>query len=42
MKIMTIPENIPLSSSDNTPLLRSLIGEGAPPLFLQKCFEQII
>lgn len=42
MKIMTIPENIPLSSSDNTPLLRSLIGEGVPPLFLQKCFEQII
>ena len=39
MKIMTIPDTIALSSSDNTPQLRSFIGEGIPPLFINRCFK---
>ncbi len=40
MKVMTI-EKWNLSSNDNSPLLRSLVGEGVPPLFVKKCFNQI-
>ena len=41
MKIMTIPEKINISSQDNTPGLRSYIGEGIPPLFIKHCFKMI-
>ena len=42
MKIMTIPEKINISSQDNTPGLRSYIGEGIPLLFIKHCFKMII
>jgi DNA (cytosine-5)-methyltransferase 1 len=41
MLISSIPTNWPLPDNTPTPFLRSVIGEGIPPLFTKKVFEQL-
>ncbi|MAL64076.1 MAG: DNA (cytosine-5-)-methyltransferase [Rhizobiales bacterium] len=41
MLVMTIRSSWRLSSTDNTPFLRSVIGEGVPPEFVRQCFKSI-
>lgn len=42
MKIMTIPDNWPVPNNVSQPFLRSVIGEGIPPLFVKKTFQELI
>jgi DNA (cytosine-5)-methyltransferase 1 len=41
MLISSIPTNWPLPENTPAPFLRSVIGEGIPPLFTKKVFEQL-
>lgn len=41
MRIMSIPDNWPLPHDTNEAFIRSVIGEGIPPLFIKKLFMQI-
>ena len=41
MLVMTIKPSWKLSSAENTPFLRSVIGEGVPPEFVKLCFKTI-
>jgi DNA (cytosine-5)-methyltransferase 1 len=42
MRVMSIPEDWPLPSNVPEAFLRRVIGEGVPPLMVQKFFQQII
>lgn len=42
MRIMSLPDNWPLPNNANESFVRSVIGEGIPPLFIKKLFMQII
>lgn len=41
MRIMTIPDSWPLPDSVSEPFIRSVIGEGIPPLFTKQLFGMI-
>ena len=41
MKVMSLPTSWPLPLNANVPFVRSIIGEGIPPLFVKKVFETI-
>jgi len=41
MRIMSLPDNWPLPHDTNEAFIRSVIGEGIPPLFIKKLFMQI-
>ena len=42
MKIMSLPESWPLPLDANPAFVRSIIGEGIPPLFVKRVFEKIL
>lgn len=42
MKIMSIPENWPVPIETSEAFLRRVIGEGIPPLFVKKVFEELL
>lgn len=42
MKVMSIPESWPVPEDTSEAFLRSVIGEGVPPLFVKRVFEQLI
>ena len=42
MKIMSLPDSWPLPLDANPAFVRSIIGEGIPPLFVKKVFEKIL
>ncbi len=42
MKIMSLPDSWPLPLDANPAFVRSIIGEGIPPLFVKKVFENIL
>ena len=42
MKVMSLPDDWPLPSDANPTFVRSIIGEGIPPLFVKKVFEKIL
>lgn len=42
MKVMSLPDDWPLPSDVNPSFVRSIIGEGIPPMFVKKVFESII
>lgn len=42
MRVMSLPDDWPLPSNANVAFVRSVIGEGIPPLFVKKVFEKII
>lgn len=42
MKVMSLPASWPLPLDANVPFVRSIIGEGIPPLFVKKVFEEIL
>ena len=42
MKLMSIPEAWPVPSNTSEAFLRRIIGEGIPPLFVKKVFENLI
>lgn len=42
MRIMSLPDTWPLPNNANEAFVRSVIGEGIPPLFIKKLFTQII
>lgn len=42
MRVMSLPDDWPLPSNANVVFVRSVIGEGIPPLFVKKVFEKII
>ena len=41
MKIMSIPNNWPVPDNTSEAFLRRIIGEGIPPLFVKKVFENL-
>ena len=41
MKIMSLPEDWPVPLNTPEAFLRRIIGEGIPPLFVKKVFEQL-
>lgn len=41
MRVMSLPDDWPLPSNANIAFVRSVIGEGIPPLFVKKVFEKI-
>lgn len=41
MKIMSIPDNWPVPNDTSEAFLRRIIGEGIPPLFVKKVFENL-
>lgn len=41
MRVMSLPDDWPLPSNANVAFVRSVIGEGIPPLFVKKVFEKI-
>ena len=41
MKIMTLPDNWPVPVNTSEAFLRRIIGEGIPPLFVKKVFEEL-
>lgn len=41
MKIMSIPDNWPVPKNTSEAFLRRIIGEGIPPLFVKKVFENL-
>jgi len=42
MKIMSIPEDWPVPENTSEAFLRRIIGEGIPPLFVKKVFENLL
>jgi len=42
MRIMSLPDDWPLPDDVNEAFVRSVIGEGIPPLFVKKVFDEII
>lgn len=42
MRIMSLPDDWPLPDDVGIPFVRSVIGEGIPPLFVKKLFENIL
>lgn len=42
MKIMSLPDSWPLPVSTPAAFLRSIIGEGIPPLFVKKVYENLL
>lgn len=42
MKIMSIPQDWPVPENTSEAFLRRIIGEGIPPLFVKKVFENIL
>lgn len=42
MKVMSLPDSWPLPLDANPAFVRSIIGEGIPPMFVKKVFENII
>ena len=42
MKIMSLPDSWPLPPDANPAFVRSITGEGIPPLFVKKVFEKIL
>lgn len=42
MRIMSLPEDWPIPDNAPEAFLRSIIGEGIPPLFVKKVFKQIL
>ena len=42
MRVMSLPDDWPLPSDANVAFVRSVIGEGIPPLFVKKVFEKIV
>ena len=42
MKVMSLPDSWPLPLDSNPAFVRSIIGEGIPPLFVKKVFENIL
>lgn len=42
MKIMSLPETWPLPKNTSPAFLRSIIGEGIPPLFVKKIYENLL
>ena len=42
MRVMSLPDDWPLPADANVAFVRSVIGEGIPPLFVKKVFEKII
>lgn len=42
MKISSIPDDWPVPINTPMPFLRSIIGEGIPPLFVKKVFDNLI
>ena len=42
MKVMSLPDNWPLPLDANPAFVRSIIGEGIPPVFVKKVFENIL
>lgn len=42
MKIMSLPDDWPLPSNTSAAFLRSVIGEGIPPLFVKKVYEDLL
>jgi Site-specific DNA methylase len=42
MKVMSLPESWPLPLDANAAFVRSIIGEGIPPMFVKRVFENII
>ena len=42
MKIMSLPDNWPIPRTTPAAFLRSIIGEGIPPLFVKKVFENLM
>jgi DNA (cytosine-5)-methyltransferase 1 len=42
MKIMSLPDYWPLPNSTPAAFLRSIIGEGIPPLFVKKIYENLL
>ena len=41
MRVMSLPDDWPLPKDVNTAFVRSVIGEGIPPLFVKKVFEEL-
>lgn len=41
MKIMSIPDSWPVPEDTSEDFLRRIIGEGIPPLFVKKVFENL-
>ena len=41
MKVMSLPEDWPVPLNTSEAFLRRIIGEGIPPLFVKKVFEQL-
>ena len=42
MKVMSLPDSWPLPLDANPAFVRSIIGEGIPPMFVKKVFENIL
>ena len=42
MRIMSLPDDWPLPTNTPPAFLRSIIGEGIPPLFVKKVFENLL
>ena len=42
MKIMSLPDDWPLPSNTSAAFLRSVIGEGIPPLFVKKVYQNLL
>lgn len=42
MKIMSLPDNWPVPHKTSEAFLRSIIGEGIPPLFVKKVFQKLL
>ena len=41
MRVMSLPDNWPLPINSNEAFVRSVIGEGIPPMFIKLLFEQL-
>lgn len=42
MLVMSLPSNWPVPEKTSEAFLRRIIGEGIPPLFVKKVFEELI
>lgn len=42
MRIMSLPDTWPIPNNTQAAFLRSIIGEGIPPLFVKKIFENLL
>lgn len=41
MRVMSLPDDWPLPNDTNEAFIRSVIGEGIPPMFIKKLFENL-